>query len=444
MRILHTPDADQSIGQSWTYSDSRDLFGTLRAEYDFTSNITGWAAFGARRSEEESIFANPTVNDEYGNYSAYRFDTAREDRVTTGETGVRFQFRTGVIGHKLSLSGATYELRSNNAYGMTASTVTGNIYNPTAVAAPSYILTGGDLDDPSMTYKTQVKSVALADQLSMLDERLLVTLGARYQELKNTDYDYNNGDRLDQYDDDAVTPTLGVLYRLTPSISVYANYIEGLVRGDTAGQTVPGSGAPVANAGESLKPYKTKQEEIGVKFDHDNKLGGSVSVFRSRKPIAGYNANNEFKVVDDQDNTGLELMAYGKPTRNLTVLGGVSLLDADVDGDKAIGSPDTQASFNLEYRLPQLPDLALDGRVLYTSSQYADADNTQKVDSWTRLDLGARYLIMLSDSTFLTLRGRVENVTGEDYWASAGGYPGASYLTIGAPRTVLVSATLNF
>jgi len=45
---------------------------------------------------------------------------------------------------------------------------------------------------------------------------------------------------------------------------------------------------------------------------------------------------------------------------------------------------------------------------------------------------------------FGTLRSRVENVTGEDYWASAGGFPGAGYLTIGAPRTVLVSATLDF
>ena len=169
-----------------------------------------------------------------------------------------------------------------------------------------------------------------------------------------------------------------------------------------------------------------------------------MSVYRSEKPIAGLNAANVYEVIDDQENTGVELMAYGNATRNLTVLGGVSFLDADVDGNDAICSPDTQANLNLEYRVPQLPDLAVDGRVIYTSSQYANDANTQKVDSWTRLDLGARYLIALSDSTFLTLRGRVENVTGEDYWASAGGFPGAGYLTIGAPRTVLVSATLDF
>jgi len=443
--VLDTPDADESIGQPWTYSDSNDVFGTLRTEYDFADNITGWAAVGARRSEEDSIFANPTVNDIDGNYSTYRFETAREDSILTGETGVRFNFQTGAVGHELTVSGATYELESDNAFDYSAiGGFTGNIYNPTDQAIPPLLgnVNGGNLDDPGRTIKTRFQSVAVSDQLSMLEDRLLVTLGARYQSLKDYAYDYESGARLESsYDEDAVTPTLGVLYKLTPSLSAYANYIEGLQKGERVGTSFRSAGA--ANAGEVLDPYETQQGEVGLKYDGGN-LGGSVSVYRSEKPVAGLNDANVYKVLYDQENTGVELMAYGNATRNLTVLGGVSFLDADVDGNDAIGSPDTQANLNLEYRLPRLPDLAVDGRVIYTSSQYADEANEQKVDSWTRLDLGARYLIALGDSKFLTLRGRVENVTGEDYWASAGGYPGEGYLTIGAPRTVLVSATLDF
>ncbi|HCE38477.1 MAG: TonB-dependent siderophore receptor [Alcanivorax sp.] len=443
--ILDTPDADESIGQSWTFSDANDIFGTLRAEYDFADNITGWAAIGARRGEEDSIFANPTVNDAGGNYTAYRFETAREDSVLTGETGVRFTFDTGAVGHTLTISGATYELESDNAFDYSAiGGVTGNIYNPGSVPLPP--LTGapggGDLNDPGRTIKTRFQSVALADQLSMLEDRLLVTLGARYQSLKDYAYDYDTGARLDSsYDEEVVTPTVGVLYKLTPSVSVYANYIEGLQKGERVGTSFSSAGA--ANAGEVLDPYETEQAEVGVKYQGEQ-LGGSVSVYRSSKPIVGMNDANVYEELYDQDNTGVELMAYGNLTRDLSVLGGVSFLDADADGNDAIGSPDTQANLNLEYRVPQMPDLAVDGRVIYTSSQYADEANDQKVDSWTRLDLGARYLIALSDDKFLTLRGRVENVTGEDYWASAGGYPGEGYLTIGAPRTVLVSATLDF
>ncbi|AFT69326.1 TonB-dependent siderophore receptor subfamily [Alloalcanivorax dieselolei B5] len=439
--ITDAPNADESIGQSWTYSDSNDLFGTLRAEYDFSDNITAWAALGARQGEEDSIFANPTVDSSNGNYTANRFDTAREDTVVTGETGVRFTFDTGAIGHSLTVSGSTYELRSKNAYAMALTATTGNIYRPEDKSMPIADFPGGNLDSPQLTAKTRFNSVALADQLSMLDERLLVTLGARYQNIQDKSYAYGGGPRNASYDDHALSPSVGVLYKLTPAVSVYASYIEGLQRGQVA--SAENNNTPVVNAGEALEPYETEQSEVGVKYD-GGRLGGSVSVYRSRKPVAGYTAANVYKVVDHQENTGVELMAYGNLTRDLSVLGGLSFLDADVDGNDAIGSPETQANLNLEYRVPQLPDLAVDGRVIYTSSQYADEANTQKVDAWTRLDLGARYLIALSDSMFLTLRGRVENVTGEDYWASAGGFPGAGYLTVGAPRTVLLSATLDY
>ncbi|MEO1891323.1 MAG: TonB-dependent receptor, partial [Alcanivorax sp.] len=208
--VLDTPDADESLGQAWTYSDSNDVFGTLRAEYDFADNITGWAAIGARRGEEDSIFANPTVNDTDGNYTAGRFDTAREDTVTTGETGVRFNFDTGGIGHTVSVSGSTYELESKNAFAGSFGGVAGSIYNPTDVPPPAYTFSGGNLDHPQLTVKTQFDSVALSDQLSMLEERLLVTLGARYQNIQDKSYDYGGGPRNANYDDSALTPTLGV------------------------------------------------------------------------------------------------------------------------------------------------------------------------------------------------------------------------------------------
>ena len=44
----------------------------------------------------------------------------------------------------------------------------------------------------------------------------------------------------------------------------------------------------------------------------------------------------------------------------------------------------------------------------------------------------------------LTVRARVDNLTDKNYWASAGGYPGSGYLVLGAPRSVVVSATVDF
>ena len=438
--IPKTPDADKTVAQPWTYSNSEDIFGTLRAEYDFTDNITAWLAAGARQGEEEAIFANPVGTTASGDYSANSFENVREDTVVTGEAGVRWNIDTGSVGHSFSLSSATYELDSKNAY-IFGFGVPGNIYNPTYSPIPAPGLIGGDLNSPKTTIKTRMRSVVLADQLSMMDDKLLVTLGGRYQEIEDTSYDYNTGNRGNKYEDNAVTPSVGVLYRLTDSVSLYSNYIEGLVAGGNAPDN--NNSLPVTNAGETIAPFKTEQAEVGMKFDAGT-LGGSVSLFQSQKPITGFDSKNKFEIVDDQTNTGLELMAYGKPLDSLTVLGGVSLLDTDVDGEKAIGAPETQANLNVDWAVPGTEGLSLDGRIIYTSSQYVDADNTTKIPDWTRLDLGARYLIPIGEAQMLTLRARVENVADADYWASAGGFPDSSYLTVGAPRTVMLSGTYEF
>jgi iron complex outermembrane recepter protein len=44
----------------------------------------------------------------------------------------------------------------------------------------------------------------------------------------------------------------------------------------------------------------------------------------------------------------------------------------------------------------------------------------------------------------LTLRARLDNATDRRYWASAGGYPGAGYLVVGAPRSANLSASIDF
>lgn len=116
---------------------------------------------------------------------------------------------------------------------------------------------------------------------------------------------------------------------------------------------------------------------------------------------------------------------------------------AATEGQRTIGIPNKQANLGAEWTVPGISGLSLDARVIATGNVYADAANTLSVPGWTRLDIGARYLIDLGDN-LLTLRGRIDNVTDRDYWASSGGYPGLGYLVLGAPRTLTISATLDF
>ena len=439
--IPSVPDPDKSIAQPWTFSNARDTFGTLRAEYDFNEYFTGWVAAGMRKGDESGSFSEPTVNNANGDSTANRFSNVREDTVKSGEAGVRSAFHTGSVGHQVTLSSSIYRMDSRNAYEFSDfAGFPGNIYQPVDVPSPPPVLIGGTFDHPLLTDKTRTSSVALADVLSFMDERLQITLGARYQKIRSYGYDYNSGVRTGAYSESEITPVAGVLYRLTPELSLYANHIEGLVKGDVA--PTEAGGQPVDNAGEILAPYKTRQNEVGMKYD-GGRIGGSLGLYQSRKQMAG-TENGVYGVIGHQRNRGVELSLYGQATPQLSILGGVSLLDSDVEGNDAIGAPKVQANLGVDWMVPTVSGLALDARAIHTGSQYAAIDNQQKVPSWTRFDAGVRYSLLLDGDQQVTLRARVENLADKKYWATAGGYPGDGSLIVGAPRTFILSSTLDF
>jgi iron complex outermembrane receptor protein len=444
--IPTAPDAHRTWAQKWTHSNERDTFGTLRGEYDLGADTVAWAALGARSSDESNLLAAPTVNAADGSATMYRFDNVRKDKVQTGEVGVRTSLRTGSVGHTISATVSGYSQKSRNAYALSdfINTFATNIYRPLDSAMPAAtFFTGGSMSDPQLTHKSVLSSYAVADTLSLAGDKVLLTLGARHQRIKDYGYDYANGSENARYDASAVTPVAGIVYKPAKGVSLYANYIEGLQQGQVA------SGTDIDNVGQTFAPYKSKQKEIGIKYDA-GKLGMSAAMFSTTQPSA-YVQNRLFGVYGEQRNRGIELSAFGTPVRGVRVLGGLTLLEAQQqhtaggvnDGKDVIGVPRTQLNVNAEWDVPAVRGLTLSARTVYTAQQYADAANQQRLPSWTRLDLGASYATRVLDRD-VSLRARIDNVAGRNYWASAGGYPGAGYLVLGAPRTFQLSATVDF
>jgi iron complex outermembrane receptor protein len=442
LAIPKAPDASRSVGQAWTFSNERDRFGTLRLEQDLGIGVTLWLAGGFRSSHESARFANPTLYDTVGDMSSYRFDNVREDLIRTGEAGLRAGFRTGQVNHALSASVSGFSSSSKNAYAFSNfAGFTGQLYAPTQVAAPSadYFI-GGKLSAPLVTERIGTASQALADQLSLGNWQF--TAGLRRQLIQNRSYDYNTGAQYSSYSKSATTPVAGLLYRASRALSLYGNYIEGLSKGDVA-PAFSGS-TPVVNAGEVLAPYRTRQSELGIKFD-TGRLGGSLGVFRSDKPTAGVDSNGRFRPLPSQRSQGLELSAFGLLCPQLKLLGGLSLLDTrSATGKDAIGAPRLQGNLGLDWAVPEFKGLNFDARWIHSGAQFADSTNTQRVPSWNRIDMGLRHTQVLDSRTSLTARLRLENLAGSNYWASAGGYPGAGYLTVGAPRNLVASLSLEF
>lgn len=454
------PDNKTNFAQPWTYSNERDTFGTVRGEYDLTPDITAWAAAGVRSSHEANSLASATVsNGSTGAFTTSRFDNTREDDVKTAEVGLRGKLRTGSIGHEWVLAASYFGLEKKNAYGMStgiANSLASNIYTPRYSPQTGLTYLGNDLGSPAINGETRLNSFAVGDTLSFLDDRALLTLGLRNQNIATRDTSYrvvNHGVQTaaggveTSYSESRTSPVVGLVFKARSDLSVYANYIEGLSQGETA--PAQSNNAPVLNVGEQLKPYVSKQKEVGIKYDGGS-LGGNVAFFSTEKPRALVE-NGFFTSAGKDRHQGVEFTVFGEPAKGLRVLGGLTLLDAKqketgsatTDGRDVIGVPKRQGSIGVDWSVPGVTGLSFDARVIASGSSYANATNTLRVPGWSRLDIGARYVTEMAGK-LVTLRARIDNVTDRDYWASVGGYPGSGYLVLGNPRTFSLSASVEF
>jgi len=451
------PDASRNWAQPWSYSNESDTFGTVRGEVDITDKVTAWFAGGMRKGFEANSLANLTVsNAATGDGTVYRFDNTGRDDIKTGELGVRGKFNTGSVSHNLVGAYSYFGSKRDNAYKFDVSnTLATNLYTPSFYPQPDWSAAafgGNDLNNPQLTDQRKLASYAIGDTLGFLNETVLVTLGVRYQTLKIDSYTYTTifaPRALDQqYDENHTAPLAGIVWKATPNLSVYGNYVEALSPGATA-PAVSTRGA-VPNAGEMLSPYVSKQKEAGVKYEAGG-LGASAAYFTIDKPRAIYNSANFF-VADGKDrHQGLEFNVFGEPIRGLRVLGGITFLDAEqketgdptIDGNRVIGVPRQQGVLGLEWDVPGVRGLSLEGRMVASGSSYADNANNLRVPGWTRFDAGVRYVTAVGGK-LLTLRGRVENLADRDYWSSVGGYPDNGYLVLGNPRTFTLTASMEF
>ncbi|MCB5184256.1 TonB-dependent receptor [Methylobacillus gramineus] len=434
------PDAKrigQNFAPEWTYTNTRDTYAAFRAEYDFNAHINTYIAFGGRRSDYDFLRVNPRVTSA-GNFSASSTLFLRDEEVFTTEAGVRAKFDTGPVGHAVTLSASKYRL----VFGSASYDLVGgnsNIYNPSRLTKP---MTSGFSQQTPKQGSTELNSIALTDVLSLANDRLQIILGARSQRVEVGRFE--SGTRISSYDENAVTPATGAVFKLRDNISIYGNYIESLSQGAAA----PNNNT-VINPGEVLPPIKSKQLEAGIKIDSGS-FATTLSVFRIEQPSA-FTENRIFGLNGEQRNVGAELNIFGEPISGVRILGGLMLLDSKLtqtlngtnDGSRAPGTSRANLNLGVEWDTPSVEGLTLTARTIYSSSQYGDAVNLQKIPGWTRFDIGARYAVRAGQFP-VTLRANVENLFDRRYWASAAAPSGASGLTISTPRTLLLSATVDF
>lgn len=437
--VPNPPKPEVSWNPPWTFFDLTEKGAMLRGEFDLTDQLTAYAAAGTSKSEIDTIMGVPQVFNQAGDFRINYSGVSDRMERKSAEAGIKGKARTGSVGHQFALN-ATYYNEDYLLRGfrnvLPQDWVT-NIYNPVwgpEAERPSNI--------PALTKTdTRLTSFGVADTLSFAEDRVQLTLGVRRQQVVNDSFNGTTGARMGQrYKESATTPAAAILVKATDQISVYANYIEGLSQGAMAPNTAE-------NAGEVFAPYKTKQKEVGIKFDL-GEFAHTVSLYEIKRPSSYTDpVTNVFSFGGEQRNRGVEWGFFGSPMNGVRLMGGIAYSDAEVtkaavaanEGKQATGLPKWQAKLGTEWDVPTMQGLTLTANATWADKQYLSADNSLSIPGRTVFDVGARYATKVSGRP-LTLRASVTNLTNKAYWAK----PHYTSLALGAPRTFYLSATMDF
>ncbi|UZE21303.1 TonB-dependent receptor [Pseudomonas sp. B21-056] len=438
-QVPHASDVRNNYAQPWSKARTKDTFGMVNAEYDVSDSTMLYGGVGARESHHDFLRHNVSITNDAGDFTVSPRDFTRDESVRTANAGVRNWFHTGPVSHEVNLAASYFYMDFTNGGARYANGFS-NLYDPVETTTPS---TPTRKDDKVYT-ENHFSGVALSDTLGFFDDRLLLTLGARWQRVEVDDWTAGVKGAT-AYDEEKVSPSGGVLFKATDKLSLYANYMEGLSQGKIAPSTS-------INEDEIFPPFISRQVEVGAKYDA-GPFALTAALFRIKQPAYATDATTRvFGPNGKRENTGVELSVFGEPLKGTRLLGGVMYIDSELtnttggtyDGNRAPATPKYNVNLGAEWDVPTVQGLTLTSRGIYSSSQYLDQSNDKEIDSWVRFDVGARYGFKVDEKN-ITLRANIENVANKNYWASAGASddsePG---LTLSTPRTYLLSATVDF
>ncbi|WP_083274795.1 TonB-dependent receptor [Novosphingobium resinovorum] len=445
--VPKAPDARTNSKQKWEFWDGQNDYAIGRIEYDFAPGWTAAAAYSRNQSDELYIQVIDSITNVDGTKSGFPYWIPARSRNESYEGSIKGKFDTGPVSHSLSVIASANNAKRGQLNYYIANCTTGcaasNIYTPIYYPAPDTSALSKDAG--RLTSQYDYEGQAVADIMSMADDRVVLMVGARRQKVGQKTFS-TAGDLTRRYNRNRVSPSVGLVVKPVENLSVYASYIESLNPGGIASSYY-------ANAGDIFMPFVTDQYEAGVKYD----LGTftvTADVFQIAVPSAvevasttGGSPTLEYDGL--QRNRGIELNLFGQPFDHLRLLGGVMYLDAEMtktegglnDGRRARGSPEFNANLGAEWDVAMVPGLTVTGRVVYTSREYIDltTTNARSIPAWTRVDAGIRYAFEAAGRP-MQVRLTADNLFDRNYWAAAS----RGVLTMGAPRSIRASLAIDF
>jgi len=386
-----------ATGLDWTLSDSWSA--------DFTYGYT------RKKHRSNKMFAY--MRNQAGDYDGYVYTFAELDQNHFGQAMLKGDVETGAIRHEIVVGASYMTYKSDFGAGTYWSNdFSGNVHSPQTFRANTDI----DFGTEGWPYEERQAAVFVSDTLH-LGPHWQATVGVRRTQYKQMDVD---GDPTvdSAYRTTANSPTLALVYKPADHVSIYGSYVESMEGGTRVG-------GQYANAGEVLEATISKQQEVGLKYDH-GALGLTAAAFRvERVNQADTLINGERYLTQDGLTIykGVEVIGDYRLNEDLRLGLGAIHLDpkisdtdnASVRGNIPAEAARWQVTANAEYEVPAVEGLSLHGDARYYGKAPTDDFNTLYIPSRTLVNVGFRYETRIGGQR-VAFTGNVNNVFNKKYW----------------------------
>jgi iron complex outermembrane receptor protein len=228
---------------------------------------------------------------------------------------------------------------------------------------------------------------------------------------------------------------------LTPTITAYSGYTQGLEESGVA----PSS---AANRGAILPDARTWQVDAGVRCQLTPWVKLIAGVFEIQKSYFNFDASNVDRQLGLQLSKGLETSISGELLINLNVTAGVLLgevrilgpnLSAEGVGSFAFGQARVQSVTDVDYKFPRWPAVSADIQVRTYGAAPASLNGVATNHAQALVHIGARYRFTMLGAQS-TLRLQLRNVMNYYFW-NLDVSPGFSQYS---PRSFVAYLTTDF